>query len=129
MASNNIVCFSYKIKSICAVMLPSDHRPTRSRSARASVALAFACLAAPMAFADEHWWVLARGTDFKTYDKCVPGDRLASPTQALEAEKALGWAPQLVDKGDEIDVLTVKLPFPFRWFRSEEICQAAAKSQ
>ena len=24
--------------------------------------------------ADEHWWGVARGTDFKIYDKCVNAD-------------------------------------------------------
>ena len=31
------------------------------------------------AFADQHWWALARGADFKIYDKCVTADRISAP--------------------------------------------------
>jgi hypothetical protein len=40
------------------------------------------------AFADQHWWTLARGTDFKIFDKCLTADRISSPQEA--ARIALG---------------------------------------
>ena len=83
----------------------------------------------PMAFADpQHWWVLARGTDFKNYDKCVVGDDVASPTQVVAAGKSRGWAAQVDDKGNEVDVNFMSPELSFRWFRTQDACQAAAQA-
>ena len=81
------------------------------------------------AFADQHWWTLARGTGFKIYDKCVTADRISPPQQTYENAVRAGWSTTLEDKGSEVDVnidfKTTSLSF--RWFRTEAACNAAAQ--
>jgi hypothetical protein len=67
------------------------------------------------AFADQHWWTIARETYFTIpqgrqfrevviYDKCVPADRLPPPQEAYESAVRIGWSAKLEDKGSEVDV-------------------------
>jgi hypothetical protein len=97
---------------------------------RCLIALTLFSISVPMAFADTHphWWVLARGSDFKTYDQCVIGDNLSSPTQVCDAGKSWGWSPDVADRGDEFDVTFVSQGLSFRWFRTEAACEAAARA-
>jgi hypothetical protein len=46
-----------------------------------SIALVVFTASVQDAFADQHWWTLVRGTDFKIYDKCVTADSRAKPTR------------------------------------------------
>ena len=82
------------------------------------------------AFADQHWWALARGADFKIYDKCVTADRISAPQETYENAVRGGWSAKLEDKGTEVDVnvdfKTTSLSL--RWFRTEAACNAAAQS-
>jgi hypothetical protein len=81
------------------------------------------------ALADEHRWTLARGTDFKIYNKCVAADGLSPPQQTYESAVKVGLSAKLEDKGNEVvvdlDLKTTSLIF--RWFRTEA-CNSAAQS-
>jgi hypothetical protein len=95
-----------------------------------SIALAVFIGSASEAFADQHWWTLARGTDFKAFDECVPADGVTPPRETYESAVRVGWSAKLEDKGSEVDVnLDFKTTsFSLRWFRTEAACKAAAQS-
>ena len=80
--------------------------------------------------ADQHWWTLARGTDFKIYDKCVTADGISPPHETYENAVRVGFPAKLEDKETEVDVnidfKTTSLSL--RWFRTEAACNAAAQS-
>ena len=84
-----------------------------------SIALVVFIASVQDAFADQHWWTLARGTDFKIYDKCVTADRISPPHETYENAVRIGWSAELEDKGREVDVnidfKTASLSL--RWFR------------
>ena len=79
---------------------------------------------------DQHWWTLARGMDFKTFDKCVAADGISPPRETYENAERVGLPAKLEDKGSEVDISidfkTTSLSF--RWFRTEAACTAAAQS-
>lgn len=95
-----------------------------------SIALVVFIASGQEAFADQHWWTLARGTDFKFYDKCVTADRISPPQETYQNAVKIGWSAKLEDKGSEVDVnidfKTTSLSL--RWFRTETACNAAAQS-
>jgi hypothetical protein len=95
-----------------------------------SIALVVFIASGQDAFADQHWWTLVRGTDFKIYDKCVTADRISRPQVAYENAMRAGWPAKLEDKGSEVDVNIDFKPRSLflRWFRTEADCNAAAQS-
>jgi hypothetical protein len=60
-----------------------------------SIALVVFIASAQDAFADQHWWTLARGTDFKIYDKCVTADKISAPQETYENAVKIGWSAML----------------------------------
>jgi hypothetical protein len=82
------------------------------------------------ASADEHWWTLARGTDFKIYDKCITVAGISPPQETYANAVKTGWSAKLEDKGSEVDLNVDFKPttLSFRWFRTEAACNAAAQS-
>ena len=86
-----------------------------------SIALVVFVASVQDAFADQHWWTLGRGTDFKIYDKCVTADRISPPQETYVNAVKAGWSATLEDKGSEVDLnidfKTTSLST--RWFRTE----------
>jgi hypothetical protein len=86
-----------------------------------SIALVVFVASVQDAFADQHWWTLGRGTDFKIYDKCVTADRISPPQETYVNAVKAGWSATLEDKGSEVDLnidfKTTSLSI--RWFRTE----------
>jgi hypothetical protein len=82
------------------------------------------------AFADQHWWTLARGTGYKIYDKCVTADSISPPQETYENAVKIGWSANFEDKGSEVDVNIAfkSTSLSLRWFRTEAACNAAAQS-
>jgi hypothetical protein len=94
-----------------------------------SIALVVFIASVQDAFADQHWWTLARGTDFKIYDKCVTADGISPPQETYGNAMRIGWSAKLEDKGSEVDVnIDFKATsLSLRWFRTEAACEAAAQ--
>ena len=95
-----------------------------------SIAPAVFLASVQQVYADQHWWTLARGTDFKVYDKCVTADGISPPHETYENAVRIGLPARLEDKESEVDVtLDLKTAsLSFRWFRTEAACNAAAQS-
>jgi hypothetical protein len=93
-----------------------------------SIALVIASVQNVSAY--QHWWTLARGTNFKIFDKCVTADGISSPHETYENAVRIGFPAKLEDKESEVDVnidfKTTSLSL--RWFRTEAACNAAAQS-
>ena len=95
-----------------------------------SIALVVFIASAQDAFADQHWWTLVRGTDYKVYDKCATADRISPPRETYESALRIGWSAKLEDKDSEVDVNIAfkSTTLSLRWFRTEAACNAAAQS-
>ena len=70
--------------------------------------LVMAALWVSQAFAQQTWWALSRSApidpDF-LLDTCDPHGRLPSPGALYDNSKTLWQSPEIVDKGDEVDVI------------------------
>lgn len=94
-----------------------------------SIALVVFIATVQDASADQHWWTLARGTDYKIYDKCVTADGISPPQETYENAVRIGWSAKLEDQGSEVDVNIAfkSTTLSLRWFRTEAACSAAAQ--
>jgi hypothetical protein len=108
---------------------------------RILIAALIVLLASP-AFATD-WWSLwhERGPEFP--ETCVllklkPAWRSESPAKEYETYKGSGWPARIVDKGDEVDVVTdIPCEIPHigqrtiatRFFRNEQACRAAEQAE
>jgi hypothetical protein len=84
------------------------------------------------ALAQQRWWVLARSVKIgdALLDTCKSTGEMQTPGDFSEPANTAGSAPQIIDKGDEVDVIYAYQGdlMQNRYFRTQESCQKAAQA-